>query len=85
MEAKTKETNSKFSNSQIGSHHWSATVLSFVMRVGEYLADHEGSGIKPSERIHYQQWGEELKARAIEVNDYLQSLPDVDKRPTESA
>jgi predicted RNase H-like nuclease (RuvC/YqgF family) len=68
---------SKYSNSEIGSHHWAATLLSFVMRVGEYLEAHEdGSGIKPSERMHYQEWGTELKARAVEVNDYLQSLPD---------
>ncbi len=32
---------SKFSNSEIGSHHWSSTVLSFIMRVGEYMSQED--------------------------------------------
>ena len=32
---------SKYSNSEIGSHHWSDTLLSYIMRVGEYMNDHE--------------------------------------------
>lgn len=64
---------SKFASSQIGSHHWSATILSYIMRVGEYLNEH---GSNPKDDIHYRGWGLGIKERAHEVNDYIHSLPD---------
>ncbi len=68
---------SKFSNSEIGSHHWSATVLSFIMRVGEYLEEN-GATQSP----YYRDWGTGIKDRAKEVNNFIHSLPDV-AEPTE--
>lgn len=76
-EQEKKEGMSKYSNSEIGSHHWAATLLSFIMRVGEYLETHENN---PSETIHYREWGTHMKQRAVEVNNYLQSLPDKPER-----
>ena len=66
---------SKIANSgEIGSKHWAATLLSFVMHVGEYLELHEDGGpIKPSERMHYKEWGTGLRERAVEINNYFQS------------
>lgn len=69
---------SKYSNSEIGSHHWAATLLSFVMRVGEYLESHKTS---TAEDQYYANWGTLLKERAVEINDYLHSLPDKPIQP----
>jgi hypothetical protein len=63
---------SKFSNSEIGSHHWSATVLSFIMRVGEYMAQED----KDLDIKYYRDWGIQIKERAIEVNNFIHTLPD---------
>jgi hypothetical protein len=65
---------SKFTWSKIGSHHWSATLLSYIMRVGEYLESHEKEG--NANREHYASWGEAIRERAKEINNYIQSLPD---------
>lgn len=67
---------SQFSNSAIGSHHWAATLLSFIMRVGEYMNKH---GVEKQNDIHYRDWGRGLKDRATEINNYLQSLPEPPK------
>lgn len=63
---------SQFTNSEIGSHHWAATLLSFVMRTGEAL--HEGG--HGNTDAHIRHWGEVLKTYATELNDYLQSQPE---------
>lgn len=68
-----KGIESKFAGSEIGSHHWAATLLSYVMRVGEYLNNH---GAETKSDIIYRGWGQGIKERAQEVNNYLQSLPD---------
>lgn len=64
---------SKYINSTIGSHHWATTLLSFIMRTGEYLNDH-GSETKDE---HLRAWGKFLKEYATEVNDFIDTLPDV--------
>ena len=72
---KTDET-SKFAGSSTGSHHWAATLLSYIMRVGEYMNDH---GLEKQNEIQLRGWGLGIKERAEEVNNYLQSSPDIDK------
>lgn len=61
---------SKHSHSPIGSHHWAATLLSFVMRTGDHLAEH-------GNKNYLRNWGVTLKEYATEINNYMQSLPDV--------
>lgn len=67
-----KPAQSKLINSIIGSHHWSATLLSYIMRTGEYLTEHGDE----TEDKHLRSWGKTLKEYALEVNFFLQSLPD---------
>jgi hypothetical protein len=74
MENKTSCTDakmSKFSNSEIGSHHWSATVLSFIMRVGEFMSDE-----KNTDHQYYTEWGAQIKERAVEINDFIHTIPE---------
>lgn len=71
-----KTQKSKFSNSDIGSHHWAATLLSFIMRVGEYMREHPEPSFKDS--LNYPDWGDGIKERANEINEYLHAIPEVE-------
>lgn len=66
---------SKLINSTIGSHHWMRTMLSFIMRSGEYLSEH-GSETKDE---YLRSWGTTMKAYAEELHDHYESISETVK------
>lgn len=60
------KSDSKFTNSKMGSTHWFNTLLSEHARIGEFISTHT-----PEESAQYiQKWGERLKQTSLEMIEW---------------